>query len=248
MKTTECASLRWIRRVHRGISACILCSAAALADPASANLIVNGGFETPSVPTGGYLLFSTGSSFSGWTVVGAPGSVGPVSGAYTFGSLTFPAQEGNQFLDLAALSNSATGIEQAVPTAAGTVYDLSFWVGNMVNPGGLFGLTSTVELFVEGLSLGTFTNANGAGTSTLDWKQFAISFTALDASTSIRFINRDGITDNVNGLDHLVLVAQGAEVPEPGSSALCATSLIALLLARRRKRGAMNPGRTTRRV
>ena len=103
MKTTDHTSPRWIRFFRGSVSACILCSAAAFAGPASANLIVNGGFETPSVSTGGYLLFSTGSSFGGWNVVGAPGSVGPVSGAYTFGSLTFPAQEGNQFLDLAAV-------------------------------------------------------------------------------------------------------------------------------------------------
>ena len=243
MKSTAYLGRHWIHRFRHGASVCILCSTFAGWGTASANLIVNGGFEAALVPTGGFQTFSVGSSFGGWNVVGAAGNVGPISGAYTLSGLSFPAQEGGQFVDLTGLSNTATGIEQAVTTSAGIVYDLSFWVGNMVNPGGLFGSTSTVELFVEGVSRGTFTNANGTGTGRLDWQSYAISFVALDASTSIRFLNRDGSTDNANGLDNVMLVARGGNAPEPGSAALCAASLFALGLASRRRKAATSPGR-----
>lgn len=244
MRSIPYVRQRWIRCLRRSAGVGILCSTFAVWGGAAASLFVNGGFEAPAVPTGGFQIISTGSSFAGWNVVGAAGNVAPVSGAFTQGGLSFPAQEGNQFVDLAGGSNTATGIEQAVATSAGIVYDLTFWVGNMVNPGGLFGLTSTVELFVEGASLGLFTNANGAGTGRLDWQQYGISFTALDSSTSIRFLNRDGSADNVNGLDNVVLAARGTNVPEPASLALCAASLFALVFATRGNRRASRPGRS----
>lgn len=244
MKSIERERRQWTRCLRRSAGVGILCSTFALWGGASASLLVNGGFEAPPVPTGGFQLIAAGSSFGGWNVVGAAGNVGPISGAYALSGLSFPAQEGNQFVDLTGLSNTATGVEQAIATSAGIVYDLSFWVGNMVNPGGLFGLTSTVELFIEGASQGVFVNANGAGTGRLDWQQYSISFTALDSSTSIRFLNRDGSTDNVNGLDNVVLVARGTHVPEPESLALCAASLFALVLAMRSKTGATRSGRS----
>ena len=137
---------------------------------------------------------------------------------------------------MTGLSNSATGIQQTVATSVGTVYDLSFWVGNQVNPGGIYGISSTIEILVGGASLGSFTNTGGAGTNTQDWQQFTLSFTALGASTPIQFLNRDASSDNTNGLDNVVLLAQGpTAVPEPESLSLFGMSLVAFFLARRRK-------------
>jgi hypothetical protein len=217
----------------------ILSCGLGIAGSASANLISNGGFETPVVAPGTFQLFATGSSFDSWTVVGASGNVAPISGLFVSQGLTFPAQEGAQWVDLTGLTNSATGIQQSVATSVGTVYDLSFWVGNQVNPGGIYGSTSTVEIFVGGVSLGTFTNSGGAGTSTQNWQQFNLSFTALGTSTAIAFLNRDSPNDNTNGLDNVVLLAEGTppppSVPEPSSLSLLGLSLAALVIARQRK-------------
>jgi hypothetical protein len=74
-----------------------------------ANSIVNGSFETPVVRVGGFQNFLSGSNgITGWTVVGREASV--VSGSYASECCKFPAQDGNQWLDLTGDgSNSKEG-------------------------------------------------------------------------------------------------------------------------------------------
>jgi uncharacterized protein DUF642 len=115
------------------------------ASAARANSIVNGGFETPLVPTGFFTNFITGStSITGWTVVGPEASI--VSGSFASLGFTFPAEHGKQWLDLTGDgTNSVEGVKQTFATTPGTMYNLSYFVGNQVNPGGLWGTTSTRE-------------------------------------------------------------------------------------------------------
>lgn len=209
--------------------AVVACSAAILAllsTPARANLLTNGSFETPVVPAGGFTNFTTGSTgITGWTAVGPEVSV--VSGTYTSFGLNFPAEDGNQWLDLTGdNSNSSEGVEQTVATTPGATYDLSYFVGNQVNPGGPYGTTSTVFVKVDGATIQTSTNSMGAGGTTQVWEQFSTSFVASSASTTLEFLNGDPPTDNTNGLDNVVLT-QGAasSVPEPATFAMFALAL-----------------------
>jgi hypothetical protein len=178
--------------------------------PASEDLIVNGSFETPEVARGGYQLFAAGTSFAGWRVIGAPGNVAPISGEYRSGALTFQASHGKQWLDLTGLSNSATGVEQSVPTVPHATYDLHFDVGNVV--GAPFGTTSAVEITIDGRSVGVAHNDAGAGTNRQAWRTFSLSFVAAGSTTIIGFVNRDDGSDNSNGLDHVTL-RQGSGPP-----------------------------------
>lgn len=181
--------------------------AASICSTAHAAVINNGSFELPTVPDGSYTNFGTGSNLiSGWTVVGPQASI--VSGALTAGSLTFPAQEGSQWLDLTGyLSNSRDdGVTQTIATIPGTTYTLSFWVGNIVDPGSTYGKTSTVELSLNGGPREPFTNADGTGANVMNWKQFTRSFTANSASTVITFFNGDPADDNNNGLDSIAIL------------------------------------------
>jgi hypothetical protein len=205
--------------------------------PAQANLLTNGSFETPVVAVGGFLNFLSGSTgITGWTVVGPEASI--VSGTFTSECCTFPAEDGVQWLDLTGdVSNAVEGVQQTVATTPGTQYSLSFWVGNIFDPGGIYGTTSTVRVFLGGLGGTLIDTATNSSTTrgTQIWEQFNTSFTATGTSTTIAFINGDPITDNSNGLDNVVLLETGAGVPEPGTILLLGAGIAGLGLFRRCK-------------
>jgi Protein of unknown function (DUF642) len=189
-----------------------------LATAARANLLVDGSFESPVVQPGGFTVFPTNTSFGpGWTVVGASGNVAIVSGTLTQSGYSFPAQDGVQWMDLTGTSNSATGVQQTIVTTPGAFYSLSFWVGNVSDPTGIFGTTSTVNVLVNGAPLLTATNTGGA--KTLAWQQFHATFIATSSSTNIAFMNGDPSNDTSNGIDNVeVSLASAASCPFEGSA------------------------------
>jgi hypothetical protein len=164
------------------------------------NLIRDGGFELPKVRVGTYDLFSAGQRFSAWTVVGK-GNVAPISGKYVSEDLTFPAQSGRQWLDLTGLTNSREGVRQTIHTATGTTYTLRFAVGNQDDPHGIYGVKSTVDVFIDGRPFLGATNHIDNGSKVQVWEFFSRRFTAASDQTTLRFMNGDGLNDNVNGLD-----------------------------------------------
>jgi hypothetical protein len=197
------------------------------ASAARANSIVNGSFETPLVPNGFFTNFLTGSTgITGWTVVGPEASI--VSTNYASFGFTFPAEDGNQWLDLTGdLTNSVEGVKQTFATTPGAMYNLSYFVGNQVNPGGPWGTTSTVDVLVNGTPIQTATNSMGAGGTTQVWEQFTTSFLATSSSTTLEFLNGDPRNDNSNGLDNVV-VTPGPVVSTPEPSTLLLLVLAAV--------------------
>jgi hypothetical protein len=137
---------------------------------ASTNLLTNGSFETPIVEAGKFTRFSGGSSsITGWTVVGPEASI--VNSTFTSWLIQFPASDGSQWLDLTGFfSRAVEGVEQTVPTVAGNAYRLSFEVGNVFDPRGIYGTTSTVAVMVNDMLLGTFTNSCTTCRNALAWK------------------------------------------------------------------------------
>ncbi len=76
-----------------------------------------------------------------------------VSGSYFSECCSFPAESGLQWLDLTGdVSNTVEGVQQTVATMPGTTYDLTFWLGNIYDPSGIYGTTSTVDVRLGGLS------------------------------------------------------------------------------------------------
>jgi hypothetical protein len=168
------------------------------------NLIVNGGFEQPVVQQGGYVTYQPGQSFTGWQVIGPSGGVSPISGNYTNAGVRFVAREGMQWLDMTGPSaNTGAGVQQTVRATPGQVYDLAFWVGN-VSAGG-FGTVSTVEVFVDGQSLGLARNDQTIP-GQQGWGLFKMQVTATGNTMTLAFVNQDPSNDNSNGLDAVSLV------------------------------------------
>jgi hypothetical protein len=177
----------------------VLCSANAWA---GSNLIKNGSFETPPVGDGSYAVYSEGQAIDKyWSVIGAAGNVAIVSGDFTQNGFTFPAKKGVQWLDLTGTTNTPTGVQQTIKTKPGVSYTLSFYIGNVYNPGGIFGTTSTVDVTIDGSQVGAFTNKMGNGKMAQVWRKFSTKFTAAGAATMIGFINGDPSDDTNNGLD-----------------------------------------------
>lgn len=171
------------------------------------NLIVNGGFEQPAVQQGRYLNVPVGQAFDGWEVVGT-GIVSPISGDYAQDGIRFVAHGGKQWLDMTGPgTNQPAGVQQTVRTQPGANYELAFWVGNVA--GSRMGTSSTIEVFVDGRSLGTARNDRSiAGQQ--GWGLFRMPLVAAGSSMTIAFINRDPASDNSNGLDDVSLVPVAA--------------------------------------
>jgi len=170
------------------------------------SLVTNGGFEQPVVAHGRYQTFATGQSFAGWQVIGAArGNVAPISGSYRSAGITFGSHGGAQWLDMTGLTNSATGVQQTVRTQAGARYVLTFFLGNVSNPRGIFGTTSAIEVLVDGKSAGVFRN-DGAIPGAQHWRERTVPIIAAGSTTRIAFINRDAASDNSCGLDDVSLV------------------------------------------
>ena len=183
-----------------GLSCCV-----AVAAHAAAGQFVDGGFEQPVVPVGGFSDFSTGQTIDKWSVVGASGNVSLVSTTFSQNGIAFPAHSGHQWLDLTGVSQTATGVQQTVRTVPGSDYTLTFFVGNVVNPGGIFGTTSTVDVFMDGTRLMTATNVLGKGKNRLVWQKFTTTITATGTRTTFAFINGDPASDTLCGLDAVSL-------------------------------------------
>ena len=179
---------------------------------ASAGRVRDGDFTVPAVAAGSFALLSTGSTFDGWRVVGAPGNVGVVSSTFAQSGVTFNGDGGAQWLDLTGASDSATGVRQLVPTAIGQRYLLRFAVGNVVDPNGIFGVRSTVDVLVDGARVDRATNSAGAGAASQVWEGFRESFTATSSVTSIEFLNADPPTDTSNGLDDVSVTPVGTGI------------------------------------
>jgi hypothetical protein len=196
--------------------------------------VVNGGFESPVVSPGSYGTVASGSSFAGWDVVGAPGNVSPVSGSFGFGM--FPAHSGDQWLDLTGTgSGNHTGVSQTVSTFLGNQYNLSFWIGNIFRPGGTLGISSTIQVYLDGVSAGFFTNAMGSLDGPMVWDQYNLTFTATGSTTTIAFYNADPGGDDNNGLDDVVLTGASVTTPEPATVVLLGTGVAALGLGARKR-------------
>jgi hypothetical protein len=212
----------------------LACCIAVVATPAVANLIVNGSFETPVVPVGGTTTYAAGSTaITGWTVVGVgPDSVSLISTSFMQSGVTFQAQDGQQWIDLAGhLSNSqSSGVTQTIATTPG-LYEISFWVGSADDNVNDFFFPSTVHLSINDGPRVPFTNPT-APPNMLNWQQFVVPVVAVGASTKITFYNGGASNNFLSALDHVVFESV---VPEPATFALIAVGISAFAGVRRRR-------------
>ncbi|HEY9174733.1 MAG TPA: DUF642 domain-containing protein [Verrucomicrobiae bacterium] len=134
---------------------------------AATNLVVNGGFESPSVLGSGIQTFSASGSFPGWTV-----EFGAID---IHDSSWFASAEGLQCVDLNALDSG--GIYQDLVTTPGQPYDLRFAFGaNTVRIGNpeTMPLVKVMEVLWGNTLLATlFLDVTGLSPSNPGWREHA---------------------------------------------------------------------------
>jgi hypothetical protein len=163
----------------------------AIASPASANLIVNGGFEFPSIGSEFYENYGTftnspftGPSFQGWTV--KPGTNVDIVNPSGIGAWGASAYAGSQILDLVGYGNTG-GIQQKFTTVFGQTYAFSFAYAN--NPGSTGNTGAAADFHIFGASP-LLTDAVfhiGSTNGDLHWSVYTGTFVADSATTGLRF-------------------------------------------------------------
>ena len=176
--------------------------------------------------TGTMILPVNSTQITGWTVVSDQLAwiISPNSWGLT-------ANDGNRFLDLTAYPTGAPfgGIQQALTTIAGELYQLSYYLGTYTQRWG----GPPVSIIASAGNATEQCTVEATSTEST-WTQCSMTFTALAASTDLTLTGSEGI--QYVGLDNVSVEAIGTTaVPEPASIALLGTGLVTLAARRRRK-------------
>jgi choice-of-anchor C domain-containing protein len=192
---------------------------------ASANLIVNGGFEQPTP-----LPFSFGEEFNagstgipGWTVVSGSVDVTPTT--------WFNSYQGVQALDLDGSSPGA--VSQSFVTTIGTAYQLSFAYADNGTAGGTYDGTRTADVTVTDsggtILLSSSVSHNGSTPDDMNYQIFTGSFVADTMTTTLQFTSTDPSSSN-DGIALDAVTVSVSSVPEPGSLILLVAGLSGALV------------------
>ncbi len=179
----------------------------AFATPASANLIVNGGFET--------------GDFTGWTQADNTALTGVSAGA---------AYSGNFGAYMAPPDSTGT-LYQEFATVAGAFYDLTFYLRN--SGGGTGPNVDGEPVDFRVAFAGNFVPGGDVSDVGSSFTQYTFTVQATSTSTRLEFVFRND-SDVFNLDDVSVELHQTSGVPETGSSAwLMALALAGLFGAHR---------------
>lgn len=207
--------------IKKYLSAAALLAMIGFSASASANLVVNGGFEA-DVISGAY---SQQSTITGWSSnqpfeLQRGTNAGGISG---FNS----SYEGNQYLELN--STTLSSIYQTLTTAVGQLYDLSFaYSGRPDTPGGA---VSSMQVFWNGALLNpTVTAAANSG-----WMVYSYSNLVATGLNTVLAFNSTGPTSATSYGSYLDAVNVNA-VPEPMTIAMMflGLGLMGFLISKRK--------------
>ena len=182
----------------------------------SAELIINGGFESNSYP-GNFTELSSG--VTGWTI--SAGSIDVIN-------LYWQPAGGSYSIDLNG--GAAATLSQAFATNIGQLYNVSFSMAGNPDAGGA---VKSIQAGVTGLTTFTF-NGAGASHGAMNWQTQSFSFVANSSLSTLTFVGDSGTGPYGAALDNISVTAA---VPEPATYGMLLAGLGMLGLLARRRRG-----------
>lgn len=188
---------------------CGLFACAAAVPASSANLLINGNFESSSSPT---------STPTGWT------NVGHSDGVIAYSNFGTPAYDGSYYYDFGGYGDAngpaGDGIQQTVATAVGTLYTLTFGLSAEDYQG-----TSVLAVLFNGVQAANYSQTSTGLQFQKPFTTLSLNFLATSGSTTITFLEGVGSNGGNGSNDPLIdgvsfdVAASGA-VPEPATWAL----------------------------
>jgi hypothetical protein len=216
-------------------------------DAVAAPLVANGDFDnignvwTNNTGLGSNDFLTLGGvSIPDWTNVPGAANEFWVTVPNSYSGLTASPGNGSAyFVDLTGQSNSLPfgGLEQAIATAIGKTYNLTFDLGAATtwNTGPLAGSALTASATGSALLASQLFSLIPTGTN--DWETETLSFTADSTSTTIEFLaDSSQVNSRYIGLDNVAVVAASTPVPEPFTLSLFGAGLAGAAALRRRKK------------
>jgi len=130
-------------------------------------------------------------------------------------------------------NGSSIGVQQQISTVAGTLYSLTFYLGDINNPGYPASGAAVVGVQLNGSSFQTANNDSSSGLS-VSFEPFTYMFTATSSTTTIGFLNESAAGVGINAIDN-VSVNGATATPEPATSFLILAGFSGIFWASRRR-------------